>query len=164
MKKRYFIIPIISIAICLFMGYLAGISVKADNFSWYNSLNRSPLNPPNIIFPIAWSILYLLMGISIAIIINKYIDEQDLEIKKNIKNYIFLFIIQFILNLFWTYIFFGLKSPLFGFIEIIILDILIIITIMKFKTISKAASYILIPYILWCLFASYLTLHVLIFN
>lgn len=146
------------------MGYLAGISVKADNFSWYNSLNRSPLNPPNIIFPIAWSILYLLMGISIAIIINKYIDEQDLEIKKNIKNYIFLFIIQFILNLFWTYIFFGLKSPLFGFIEIIILDILIIITIMKFKTISKAASYILIPYILWCLFASYLTLHVLIFN
>ena len=86
MKKRYFIIPIITIAICLFMGYLAGISVKADNFSWYNSLNRSPLNPPNIIFPIAWSILYLLMGISIAIIINKYIDEQDLEIKKNIKN------------------------------------------------------------------------------
>lgn len=164
MKKRYFIIPIITIAICLFMGYLAGISVKTDNFSWYNSLNRSPLNPPNIIFPIAWSILYLLMGISIAIIINKYIDEQDLEIKKNIKNYIFLFIIQFILNLFWTYIFFGLKSPLFGFIEIIILDILIIITIMKFKTISKAASYILIPYILWCLFASYLTLHVLIFN
>ncbi|MEI0593287.1 TspO/MBR family protein [Brachyspira pilosicoli] len=164
MKKRYFIIPIITIAICLFMGYLAGISVKADNFSWYNSLNRSPLNPPNIIFPIAWSILYLLIGISIAIIINKYIDEQDLEIKKNIKNYIFLFIIQFILNLFWTYIFFGLKSPLFGFIEIIILDILIIITIMKFKTISKAASYILIPYILWCLFASYLTLHVLIFN
>ncbi|ADK31797.1 TspO/MBR family protein [Brachyspira pilosicoli] len=164
MKKRYFIIPIITIAICLFMGYLAGISVKADNFSWYNSLNRSPLNPPNIIFPIAWSILYLLMGISIAIIINKYIDEQDLEIKKNIKNYIFLFIIQFILNLFWTYIFFGLKSPLFGFIEIIILDILIIITIMKFRTISKAASYILIPYILWCLFASYLTLHVLIFN
>ena len=164
MKKRYFIIPIITIAICLFMGYLAGISVKADNFSWYNSLNRSPLNPPNIIFPIAWSILYLLMGISIAIIINKYIDEQVLEIKKNIKNYIFLFIIQFILNLFWTYIFFGLKSPLFGFIEIIILDILIIITIMKFKTISKAASYILIPYILWCLFASYLTLHVLIFN
>lgn len=164
MKKRYFIIPIITIAICLFMGYLAGISVKADNSSWYNSLNRSPLNPPNIIFPIAWSILYLLMGISIAIIINKYIDEQDLEIKKNIKNYIFLFIIQFILNLFWTYIFFGLKSPLFGFIEIIILDILIIITIMKFKTISKAASYILIPYILWCLFASYLTLHVLIFN
>lgn len=164
MKKRYFIIPVITIAICLFMGYLVGISVKADNFSWYNSLNRSPLNPPNIIFPIAWSILYLLMGISIAIIINKYIDEQDLEIKKNIKNYIFLFIIQFILNLFWTYIFFGLKSPLFGFIEIIILDILIIITIMKFKTISKAASYILIPYILWCLFASYLTLHVLIFN
>ncbi|MEI0580204.1 TspO/MBR family protein [Brachyspira pilosicoli] len=164
MKKRYFIIPIITIAVCLFMGYLAGISVKADNFSWYNSLNRSPLNPPNILFPIAWSILYVLMGISIAIIINKYIDEQDLEIKKNIKNYIFLFIIQFILNMFWTYIFFGLKSPLFGFIEIIILDILIIITIIKFKTISKAASYILIPYILWCLFASYLTLHVLIFN
>ena len=164
MKKRYFIIPIITIAICLLMGYLAGISVKADNFSWYNYLNRSPLNPPNIMFPIAWSILYVLMGISIAIIINKYIDEQDLEIKKKIKNYIFLFIIQFILNMFWTYIFFGLKSPLFGFIEIIILDILIIITIIKFKTISKAASYILIPYILWCLFASYLTLHVLIFN
>lgn len=164
MKKRYFIIPIITIAICLLMGYLAGISVKADNFSWYNSLNRSPLNPPNIMFPIAWSILYVLMGISIAIIINKYIDEQDLEIKKKIKNYIFLFIIQFILNMFWTYIFFGLKSPLFGFIEIIILDILIIITIIKFKSISKAASYILIPYILWCLFASYLTLHVLIFN
>ncbi|MDA1470388.1 tryptophan-rich sensory protein [Brachyspira hyodysenteriae] len=60
--------------------------------------------------------------------------------------------------------FFGLKQPLFGLIEIIILDIMIIINIIKFKPISKAASILLIPYLCWCLFASYLTLYVVMFN
>lgn len=164
MKKKFIIITIISIVICLFIGFIAGISVKADNFVWYNSLNRSPLNPPNSIFPIAWSILYVLIAISISIIINKYINEDNLENKKYIKKSIIVFLIQFVLNFFWTFIFFGLKNPLFGFIEIIVLDIMIILTIVKFKKISSIASYILIPYLMWCLFASYLTLHVLIYN
>lgn len=155
MNRKFIITLIISIVICLLIGFLGSISVKADNFVWYNSLNRSPLNPPNILFPIAWSILYILLGISISIIINT--NPFD-------KKAVIIFIIQLILNSFWTYIFFGLKQPLFGLTEIIILDIMIIITILKFKSISKTASILLIPYFLWCLFASYLTLHIVIFN
>ena len=155
MNKKFIITLIISIIVCLLIGFLGGISVKADNFVWYNSLNRSPLNPPNLLFPIAWTILYILLAVSISIIINtKPLDKKA----------VIIFIIQLILNSLWTYIFFGLKKPLFGLIEIIILDIMIVITIFKFKSISKISSILLIPYLLWCLFASYLTLHIVIFN
>ena len=155
MNKKFIVTLIISIFVCLLIGFLGGISVKADNFVWYNSLNKSPLNPPNLLFPIAWSILYILLAVSVSIIIN---------IKPMDKKAIVVFIIQLILNSLWTYIFFGLKQPLFGLIEIIILDIMIIITIFKFKNISKLSSLLLVPYLLWCLFASYLTFHIVIFN
>ncbi|MEI0604126.1 TspO/MBR family protein [Brachyspira alvinipulli] len=155
MNKKFIVTLIISIFVCLLIGFLGGISVKADNFVWYNSLNKSPLNPPNLLFPIAWSILYILLAVSVSIIINT---------KPMDKKAIVVFIIQLILNSLWTYIFFGLKQPLFGLIEIIILDIMIIITIFKFKNISKLSSLLLVPYLLWCLFASYLTFHIVIFN
>ncbi|MEI0517842.1 TspO/MBR family protein [Brachyspira murdochii] len=155
MSKKFIITLIISIAVCLSIGALGGLSVKADNFVWYNSLNRSSLNPPNILFPIAWGILYILLAVSITLVINK---------KPVNKQAVIIFIIQLLLNSFWTFIFFGLKQPLFGLIEIIILDIMIIINIIKFKPISKAASILLIPYLAWCLFASYLTLYVVMFN
>lgn len=155
MNKKFIVTLIISIFVCLLIGFLGGISVKADNFVWYNSLNKSPLNPPNLLFPIAWSILYIFLAVSVSIIIN---------IKPMDKKAIVVFIIQLILNSLWTYIFFGLKQPLFGLIEIIILDIMIIITIFKFKNISKLSSLLLVPYLLWCLFASYLTFHIVIFN
>ena len=77
MNKKFIITLIISIIVCLLIGFLGGISVKADNFVWYNSLNRSPLNPPNLLFPIAWTILYILLAISISIIINtKPLDKK----------------------------------------------------------------------------------------
>ncbi|WP_304331163.1 TspO/MBR family protein [Brachyspira innocens] len=155
MNKKFIITLIICVAVCLSIGALGGLSVKADNFVWYNSINRSPLNPPNIVFPIAWGILYILLAISVTLVINK---------KPVNKQAVIIFIIQLLLNSFWTLIFFGLKQPLFALIEIIILDIMIIINIIKFKPISKAASILLIPYLVWCLFASYLTLYVVMFN
>ena len=154
MNKKFIVTLIISIFVCLLIGFLGGISVKADNFVWYNSLNKSPLNPPNLLFPIAWSILYILLAVSVSIINTKPMDKKAIVV----------FIIQLILNSLWTYIFFGLKQPLFGLIEIIILDIMIIITIFKFKNISKLSSLLLVHYLLWCLFASYLTFHIVIFN
>ncbi|PCG20090.1 TspO/MBR family protein [Brachyspira sp. G79] len=155
MNKKFIITLIICVAVCLSIGALGGLSVKADNFVWYNSLNRSPLNPPNIVFPIAWGILYILLAISVTLVINKNpVNKQA----------VIIFIIQLLLNSFWTFIFFGLKQPLFGLIEIIILDIIIIINIIKFNAISKASSVLLIPYLVWCLFASYLTLYVVMFN
>ena len=155
MNKKFIIILIVSIVVCLSIGAIGGLSVKSDNFVWYNSLNKSPLSPPNIAFPIAWSILYLLMAISVSIIINHNpIDKKS----------VIVFAVQLILNFFWTFIFFGLKQPLFALIEIIVLDIMIIITISRFKNISKLSSILLVPYLIWCLFASYLTLHVVMFN
>ncbi|WP_297205820.1 TspO/MBR family protein [uncultured Brachyspira sp.] len=155
MNKKFIIILIVSIVVCLSIGAIGGLSVKSDNFVWYNSLNKSPLSPPNIAFPIAWSILYLLMAVSVSIIINHNpIDKKS----------VIVFAVQLILNFFWTFIFFGLKQPLFALIEIIVLDIMIIITISRFKNISKLSSILLVPYLIWCLFASYLTLHVVMFN
>lgn len=96
MNKRFIITLIISIAVCLLIGFLGGISVKSDNFIWYDSLNKSPLSPPNLLFPIAWGILYIMLAVSISIIINK----SPLD-----KKAVIIFVIQLILNSFWTYIF-----------------------------------------------------------
>lgn len=179
MNKKYIITLIICILFSLLIGVIGSIPMRFDYFVWYDSLNKAPLNPPKSVFPIAWTILYILMGISLSLIVSKryivilenktssenYISESSVKEKnKYFVPSIFLFFLQISLNLAWTYIFFGLQSPLLGLIEIIILDIVVIITAIVFRRTSKAASYFLIPYIVWILFATYLTAYVFMFN
>ena len=113
----------------------------------YNSLNRPPLSPPSIVFPIAWTMLYILMGISIYIIM-----QSKRKLKKNAK---LIYYIQLVTNALWTPIFFGFKEYFLAFV---------ITMILTFYKISKKAAYIQIPYLLWLLFASYLNFGVFVLN
>ena len=136
---------IIAIIICVAVGAISGLFTASSINSWYSKLNKPSFNPPNYLFGPVWTILYILMGVSL------YFLWQS-----NNKTVVIFFIIQLILNFFWSFIFFQLKNPLFAFIEIIILLIMIILTTVYAYPISKTAAYLMIPYILWVMFASIL--------
>lgn len=153
MKKINFKELIISIFIPL---TLAGLVSLLLNFNIYQKLNKPPLSPPKIVFPIAWTIIYILMGISsYKIYISKNLNKNDA-----LKNYI----LQLIINLLWSIIFFGLKKYLFALIWIILLILLVLKMIKKYFYIEKIAAYLQIPYILWLLFATYLNFGIYLLN
>lgn len=139
----------VSIIICQLAGIIGSMFTAPNIPSWYATLVKPVFNPPNWIFAPVWISLYVLMAISFYLV----------WIKNDIPNFGFLmslFVLQLVLNAFWTIIFFGLKSPFFAFIEIVVLWILILLCVISFYKISKTASVLLIPYLLWVTFAAVL--------
>lgn len=142
-----------SILIPVIVGGIVGaiISSTID----YNSLTKPFLAPPSIVFPIVWSILYVVMGISYGIL------ESNGQIDGKIN---LIYYIQLGVNALWSIFFFTLKWRLFSFIWILLLAVLVIIMIIKFYQKNKIAGLIQIPYLLWVLFASYLNIAIYILN
>ena len=122
----------------------------------YKSLEKPPLSPPGIVFPIVWTILFILMGISIYRIVRT--DNFGVDSLKK------LYFVQLIVNAFWTPIFFGLELFGFAFIWLILLLILVVIMTVKFHYIDKVSAYLLIPYIIWLIFAGYLNFSIYLLN
>ncbi|MBI2514672.1 tryptophan-rich sensory protein [Candidatus Wolfebacteria bacterium] len=149
--------------------------------SWYAGLIKPALNPPSWVFGPVWTTLYALMGIALYLV-----WKNDWKVKNHIcegkrkawnylserlwigswqkENAIAIFGIQLFLNILWSLIFFGLKSPDLAFFEILALWVAILFTIINFYRISKASAYLLLPYILWVSFASYLNYSIWILN
>jgi tryptophan-rich sensory protein len=127
------------------------------NSVWYNNLIRPFLAPPSYIFTPVWIVLYL--SIIIALIL--YITSFSIKDKK--IGYIF-FTIQLILNLIWSPIFFGMQNILLALIIILLMDVFLVLTIKKFYSISKLSGLILIPYLIWILFATYLNIGYFVLN
>lgn len=121
----------------------------------YNYLVNPPLSPPSYLFPIVWSILYLLIGISYYIY-RKNNNDDPLTIK--------LYYIQLILNYLWSIIFFTLKLRTLAVIWIIVLAINIIYLMIIFYKEERTSFYLFIPYILWVLFATYLNIGIVVLN
>ena len=122
--------------------------------TWYASLNKPSFNPPNWIFGPVWTILYATLGLSAYLIWKKGWVNKDVKITLGI------FALQFIVNLKWTFLFFGLHSTLLGLIAIAILWVLIVLTIIKFYQLSKPAGLLMIPYLLWVSFATLLNFYI----
>jgi tryptophan-rich sensory protein len=152
------IFPFLIFLLITFLSAFIGsfFTTKSIN-SWYQFLNKPSFAPPNWLFAPVWSILYFLMAISAFLIWKK---KKEI----NVREALMFYFIQLILNVLWSIVFFGLKSPFFGFLEILILWFFIFLTILKFYKIEKLASYLLIPYILWVSFAGILNFFVLILN
>lgn len=142
-----------SILIPVIIGGVIGLIISSSID--YNSLQKPPLSPTSILFPIVWTILYLLMGISYGIIDSKSLIEPKTKI---------IYSLQLFVNATWSLIFFTLKRRLFAFIWIIILDVLVIVMIIDFFKKNKTAGLLQIPYLLWIIFASYLNLGVYLLN
>ena len=121
----------------------------------YSILIKPPLSPPKLLFPIMWSIIYLLLGISYYLYKKNSIDNKKI-------NYIYY--IQLIVNYLWSFIFFVWKLRFVAIIWIIILLILVIDLYRLYYSKYKISSYLLIPYIIWNVFATYLTIGIYILN
>jgi translocator protein len=149
---------IVAIIVCQLAGFIGSFFTISSVSTWYLTLNKPFFNPPSWLFGPVWITLYLLMGISLYLVWNRGINGKTSRIA------ITFFSIQLILNSLWSILFFGLKSPLYAFMEIIFLWAAILLTIIYFNRISKPASYLLIPYILWVSFAAVLNLSIFILN
>lgn len=126
-----------------------------NNMDTFKELNK-PIEVPGILFPIVWSILYLLMSISYYIVSSKN-DEDKKEAEVS-------YVIQLIINSLWSLIFFGFEAYLFAFIWLLLLLVSIIVMIIRFYKVDKTAAYLQIPYLLWVIFAGYLNISIYFLN
>ncbi len=149
---------VVSALIALGVGALSALLTKG-NMEVYNIINRPALAPPMMLFPIVWSILFVLMGISSAIVWTKRDENPD-----DAMSALRIYGLQLVVNFFWSIIFFNMQAYLFAFIWLILLLALILIMIVQFRKISPLAAYLQIPYALWVTFAGYLTLMIYLLN
>jgi len=146
------------VIICLAAGFIGSIFTMPAIPTWYAGINKPPFNPPNWIFGPVWTTLFILMGISAWLIWEKRFSNKE------VRSAIMIFSAQLVLNMLWSIIFFGFKSPLLAFADIIVLWLLILAAILSFYRISRPAAWLLIPYILWVSFASVLNLSIWLLN
>lgn len=142
-----------SVLFPVIVGGIVGVIISG--FIDYKTLQKPPLSPPGTIFPIMWTILYFLMGVSYARL--KIKDAVDSSIK-------YSYYLQLFVNAMWSIFFFVLKWRFFSFIWILLLIVLVIVMIIKFYSKDKISGILQIPYLLWILFASYLNLGIYFLN
>jgi benzodiazapine receptor len=149
MKTRKIIVIVAAAAICLLLGSASGLFTIGEIKGWYQTIEKPSWNPPNWLFGPVWSTLYILMGVAFGLVIT-----QKGQIKRNV---VWVFIIQFILNLLWSFIFFKMHNFSLALLEIVVLWIFIFICVVQFYRLNKIAGLLMIPYLVWVSFATILT-------
>ncbi len=152
--KPYIISAVISLAV----GGLSA-ALTSGSMDIYSRINQPPLSPPPILFPIVWTILFTLMGISAAIVY-QFRKTKSAEVHTALTVYA----VNLAVNFLWSIIFFNLQAYLFAFVWILLLIAVIVAMILLFKRVSPIAAYLQIPYLLWVSFAAYLNLAIYILN
>jgi len=146
--KKYIAYPI-AIAVCLAVGYLSSL-LQADALrEWYPTIAKAPLSPPNMVFPIVWGVLYVLMGLSLG----------ECFRTENMRA-VLPWVLQLAVNVLWTFLFFWLREPLLGVVSLLLLIVLTIWYISTAGRTSTWAAWLMMPYLLWLLFATYLNWYV----
>ena len=148
MDKKSTLSLILSIGICLAAGAIGSIFTTPNIASWYQFLNKPSWNPPSSWFGPVWTLLFILMGVSVY-----YIRQSKSKLKKSA---LWFFYVHLLANILWSVLFFGLQQPGLALAEIVFLWFFILIIIVKFWPINKLAASLLIPYLLWVSFASFL--------
>jgi tryptophan-rich sensory protein len=151
-------IAAVCILLPLISGTVVGLLTMGGIPNWYATLNKPWFTPPNYVFGPVWTVLYILMGISLYLVVS-----QGWE-KKSVKTGVLLFALQLVANLVWSVLFFGLQSPIAGLVDIILLLALIIATIVAFYRVSKPAALLLVPYLAWVCIATALNAGVVLLN
>jgi len=138
-----------SVFLCQIAGFLGSLFTTPAIPTWYATLKKPFFTPPNWIFSPVWISLFILMGISLFFVWRRQGHPQ-------LRTALFFFFVQLVLNVFWSAAFFGLRAPLLGLIDIVLLWIAILLTIRHFLKVSKFAGALLLPYFLWVSFAALL--------
>lgn len=146
MKKNDLIKLVTAVSLTVILGAVGGLVTAPEIPTWYAGLTKPSFNPPNWLFGPVWTTLYILMGISCYLV---WKQAPSSERNKALT----IFIIQFVLNFCWSFIFFGMHATGWALAEMILLWITILITIFSFARFSKTAAWLLVPYISWVSFA-----------
>jgi len=133
--------------------------LTSGNMDIYSDIIQPPLAPPAILFPIVWTVLYILMGIGAAMVYNERQSKP-----KEVARALIVYAVNLFLNFFWSIIFFNMRAFLFSFVWLILLWITIIIMIVKFYQIKPAAGLLQISYLIWVTFAGYLNFAIFLLN
>lgn len=149
---------IVSVVAALAVGGLSA-AVTSSSMDIYSKINRPPLSPPSILFPIVWTILFTLMGISAAIVWQFRNEKHDIA-----RIALIVYGVNLAVNFIWSLIFFNMQAYLFAFIWILLLLAVIVAMIILFKQVSPLAAYLQIPYLLWVAFAAYLNFAIYLLN
>ncbi|MFH1126499.1 MAG: TspO/MBR family protein [archaeon] len=147
-----------SIVICELAGVVGSIFTIPALPEWYAALQKPSFAPSGTVIGPVWIILYFMMGVALYLVLKKYPDG------KIVKTGLLLFALQLVLNVFWSVVFFGLKSPFYAVLEIISLWFAILLTIYMFFKIDRRAAYLLVPYIIWVSFAAVLNYQIWMLN
>lgn len=145
---------IAAILISQLAGVIGSIATFPSIPTWYATLTKPSFNPPNWVFGPVWLTLFTLMGISAY-----FVWEKGLK-HRWVREGLFVFGVQLVLNILWSVLFFGLHYPLYSLIEIILLWLSIALTIFMFCKVSKKAALLLLPYIAWVSFAAILNFYI----
>lgn len=149
MKRKLLYISI-GIIVCCVIGFLSSVATQSSVNDWYLTLNKPSFNPPNWIFAPVWTMLYVLMGISVGLVWAKGFYH------KWVKTALYHFGIQLLLNGLWSIVFFGLQQPFWALLVILSLLIVLVLTLKWFKVVSRIAAFLLLPYLFWVCFAAFL--------
>lgn len=147
-----------SIAVCQLTGLLGSLFTASSVSTWYTTLARPAFSPPNWVFGPVWTTLFVLMGVAGYLVWREGVHRRAVRVALTIG------VGQLVLNLLWSVLFFGLRNPGAAFVEIVILWLAILATIIAFARVSRTAAWLLVPYILWVSFASYLNFGIWIAN
>lgn len=152
LMKKYIAYPV-AIVVCLVVGYLSSL-LQADALrEWYPALVKSPLTPPNVVFPIVWGVLYVLMGVSLG----------ECFRTANMRA-VLPWVLQLAVNFLWSLFFFRMRDPLLGIASLVLLVVLTIWYMSVAGRTSSWAAWLMMPYMLWLLFATYLNWYVFTHN
>lgn len=149
-----YVFSIVLVELC---GFIVGMLTRSGTALYATTINKPPFSPPGILFPIAWTILYALMGIGLACVIM-------VKPSTSRTRGIIFFVIQFILNLAWCFIFFGARDYVFALVELIAMFVAVICMTVSFAKVDALSAKLQIPYILWLCFATYLNIGVIVLN
>ena len=148
--------------VCLFLPLAVGALsalFSGGGMEAFSQMNKPPLSPPGWLFPVVWTVLYLLMGLASWLVLSSDAPREK------IRKALLVYGIQLAVNFFWSIIFFSLQMYLFAFLWLVLLLwVLIIVTMVKFYEIRQTAGELLLPYLLWVTFAGYLNFAIFLLN
>jgi len=153
MKINYVVIPLVVIAVSVLGSMFSG----SESMLWYNTLNKPGLTPANWAFPVAWTIIFFLSAVSAILAYNKSLGSLKISITA-------LFLVNAVLNVLWSLLFFKLHLIQPALLEMILLELSVIMLMMVIWRVSKTATWLLAPYVIWVAFATYLTFEIMRLN
>ncbi|NDD58727.1 MAG: tryptophan-rich sensory protein [Chlamydiae bacterium] len=157
-QRSSLLLFIASVVPVILLGFIAGQFTKSSQHTWYPTLVTSSINPPDIVFPIVWSILYVMIGIALwRLLLKRKQNRLPQEV-------LWYFAAQLLFNFLWTPSFFALRSPIIALVDILLLWYCLGMVLLKSYRISKLATALLIPYFLWVTFAIYLNAFIVFHN